>query len=65
MKRLKIDHKPVRVAQLVRMNTGKCGPSKWHMVLGLNPATDDILNLLGAGCCGWSAPWGLGPHEES
>ncbi|RVX20118.1 Nuclear cap-binding protein subunit 1 [Vitis vinifera] len=33
---------------------GKCGPSKWHMVLGLNPTTDDTLNLTGAGCCGVS-----------
>ncbi|RVW54227.1 Nuclear cap-binding protein subunit 1 [Vitis vinifera] len=33
---------------------GKCGPSKWHMVLCLNPTTDDTLNLTGAGCCGVS-----------
>ena len=52
-----------RVAQLVRVNTGKCGPNKWHMVLGLNLATDDILNLPGTGCCGavstsrFGSPW--------
>ena len=40
---------PVKVAQLVSANTGKCGPSKWHMVLNLNPATDDTLNLPGVG----------------
>ncbi|RVW92114.1 hypothetical protein CK203_037091 [Vitis vinifera] len=31
---------------------GKCSPSNWYMVLGLNPATDDTLNLFGADCCG-------------
>ena len=54
---------PVKVAQLVSANTGKCGPSKWHMVLNLNPATDDTLNLPGVGCCGlvstlrFGSPW--------
>ena len=40
-----------RVAQLVRVDIGKCGLSKWYMVLSLNFATDDTLNLLGTGCC--------------
>ena len=40
--------KPVRVAQLVNV---KCGPNKWHMILGSNPITDDILNLPSASCC--------------
>ena len=45
------------------MNIEKCGPSKWHMVVGLNPATDDTLNLPNAGCCGaistprFGSPW--------
>ena len=26
------------------------------MVLGLNPTTDDTLNLTGAGCCGVVSP---------
>ncbi|RVW81458.1 Kinesin-like protein KIN-7K, chloroplastic [Vitis vinifera] len=42
---------PIRVAQLVRANTKKYGPNKRHMVLGSNFATNDILNLSGAGCC--------------
>ena len=42
---------PVRVAQLVRANIGKCGPNKWLMVLGSNSTTDDTLNLPSAGCC--------------
>ncbi|KAL6335435.1 hypothetical protein AAG906_029678 [Vitis piasezkii] len=41
-----------KAIQLVRVNTGKCSPSNWYMVLGLNPVTDDTLNLSGAGCCG-------------
>ena len=43
---------PARVAQLVRVNTAKCGPSNWHMVLNSNPTTDDTLNLPNVGCCG-------------
>ena len=43
---------PVKVTQLVRVNIGKYGPSKWHMVQSSNPVTNDILNLLGASCCG-------------
>ncbi|RVW54560.1 Zinc finger CCCH domain-containing protein 4 [Vitis vinifera] len=52
-----------RVAQLVRANTRKCSPSKWHMVLGSNVVTDDALNLLGVGCRGvvstprFGSPW--------
>ena len=42
---------PIRVAQLVRANTKKYGPNKRHMVLGSDFATNDILNLSGAGCC--------------
>ncbi|RVX13966.1 Actin-related protein 4A [Vitis vinifera] len=38
--------------RLVRANTEKCGPSKWNMILDSNPATEDTLNLSGAGCCG-------------
>ena len=34
------------------MNIGKCGPSKWHMVLGSNFVIDDTLNLSAASCCG-------------
>ena len=34
------------------MNPRKCGPSKWHMMLGLNLVIDDTLNLPGVGCCG-------------
>ncbi|RVX13202.1 Protease Do-like 1, chloroplastic [Vitis vinifera] len=44
----------IRGASDLRANTGKCGSSKWHKVLGLNPATDDILNypmLVIAGRC--------------
>ncbi|RVW84584.1 hypothetical protein CK203_048152 [Vitis vinifera] len=41
-----------KVTQLVRANIGKCGPNRWHMVLGLNPITDGTLNLLGASCYG-------------
>ena len=54
---------PVRIAQLVRANIGKCGPSKLHMVLDLNPTIDDTLNLPRAGCCGvvstprFESPW--------
>ena len=54
---------PARVVQLVRANNGKCGPSKWHMVLGLNFVTDNTLNLPGAGCYGtvsaprFGSPW--------
>ena len=54
---------PVGVALLVSANTEKCGPSKWHMVLGSNPATNDTLNLPGVGCCGvvsiprFGSPW--------
>ena len=55
----------VRVAQLVKANTGKCGPSKWHMVLGSNPTTDDTLNLFGASCCGAVITSSLGLHGES
>ena len=29
----------------------KSGLTKWHMVLGLNPVTDDTLNLYDVGCC--------------
>ena len=43
---------PARVVQLVRVNIGKFGSSKWYMVLGLNAVTDDTLNLSGVGCCG-------------
>ena len=43
---------PVKVTQLVRVNIGKYGPSKWHMVQSSNPVTNDILNLPGTGCCG-------------
>lgn len=43
---------PTRIAQLVKANTGKCGPNKWHIVLGSNSVTDDTLNLLNVGCCG-------------
>ena len=52
-----------KVAQLVRVNTEKCGPNKWHMVLGSNPSTNDTLNLLSIGCCGvvgtlrFGSPW--------
>ena len=48
---------------MLRTNTGKCGPNKWHMVLSLNLATDDTLNLLGISCCGavnasrFESPW--------
>ena len=42
---------PTRVAQLVRIDIGKCGLSKWYMVPSSNFATDDTLNLLGTGCC--------------
>ena len=35
-----------RVAQLVRANARRCGPSKRHMVLGSNPITDDTLIYL-------------------
>ena len=41
----------------------KCDPSKWHMVLGSNPFTDDILTLPGAACC--RVVRGLGLHGES
>ena len=37
---------------LVKVNPRKCGPSKWHMMLGLNLVIDDTLNLPGVGCCG-------------
>ena len=43
---------PAKVVQLVRANTGKCGPSKWHMVLGSNPTTDDTLTLPSVDCYG-------------
>ena len=42
---------PTRVAQLVRIDIGKCGLSKWYMVLSSNPVVDDTLNLPGTGCC--------------
>ena len=42
---------PTRVAQLVRVDTAKCGLSKWYMVLSSNPVVDDTLNLPGTGCC--------------
>ena len=54
---------PVKVAQLVKLNTRKCGLNKWHMVLGLNPIIDNVLNLLSVGCCGavstprFGSPW--------
>ena len=54
---------PVKIAQLVKANTRKCGPSKWHMVLGSNLATDDTLNLPDVGYCGavstprFGSPW--------
>ncbi|RVW14581.1 hypothetical protein CK203_083894 [Vitis vinifera] len=35
------------VAQLVRVDTAKCGLSKWYMVLSSNPVVDDTLNLPG------------------
>ena len=60
---LLINLSPARVAQLVRANTRKCSPSKWHMVLGSNVVTDDALNLLGVGCRGvvstprFGSPW--------
>ena len=55
--------KKARVAQLVKANTKKCGPSKWHMVLSLNLVIDDTLNLPSVGCCGavnnprFESPW--------
>ena len=27
------------------LHSGKCGPNKWHMVLGSNLTTNDTLNL--------------------
>ena len=44
--------KELTIVQLVRVNTEKCSPSKWHMGLSSNPATNDTLNLPSAGCCG-------------
>ena len=38
--------KPVRVAQLIGANVGRCGPSKRHMVLSSNPTTDNSLIYL-------------------
>ena len=51
-KRRIVVREPTRVAQLVRTNIRKCGPNKGHIVLGLNPATNDTLNLPDASCCG-------------
>ena len=55
---------PVRVAQLVRANIGKCGPNKWRMLLGLNPAIDDTLNLPGTGSCRTISTLRFGSHGE-
>ncbi|RVW70128.1 Diacylglycerol kinase 6 [Vitis vinifera] len=41
-----------REMKIDRANTGECGSNKWHMVLSLNLATNDTLNLPGVGCCG-------------
>ena len=57
--------RPAKIALLIRVNTRKGGRSKWHMVLGLNPATDDILNLPSTSYCKAVNTRGLGPHGES
>ncbi|RVW27448.1 40S ribosomal protein S24-2 [Vitis vinifera] len=41
-----------RLIRLARANTGKWCPGKWHMVLGSNPTSNDILNLPSVDCCG-------------